>query len=338
MSSFRRCVSIGSGRFLQGGGARPTKVQNVYVQGWGNATNASQPIAAINFVGSGPLQLYDAVFDSPLSPTSPIVRVGSYPLGGAHNPVFRSNVTLLGCPACPFIQPFDPYPVDNVTVADLPPGNPAIAAAIPRLSAATHFFTSSAWPMPGRVFDAVRDFGASTARESSGALQACINAAAAAGARAMCYLPAGVYSVNRTLTLCGAQPFSLTGGGSGFTTLLRWGPQLPPPGATVAVLAAGPGAGCAQGSNVAIEKLNAFTAGANGQVLDFVASRTPSVPASPVQRHAAFTLPPPFAPPPPLQAAAPAPAPAAAPAVTVVFDSFYFQSAGGAMQSSGTVL
>jgi hypothetical protein len=54
----------------------------------------------------------------------------------------------------------------------------------------------------------------------------------------MCYLPAGVYSVNRTLTLCGAQPFSLTGGGSGFTTLLRWGPQLPPPGATVALLAA----------------------------------------------------------------------------------------------------
>jgi hypothetical protein len=141
--------------------------------------------------------------------------------------------------------------------------------------------------MPGKVFDAVRDFGASTALESSGALQACINAAAAAGARAMCYLPAGVYSVNRTLTLCGAQPFSLTGGGSGFTTLLRWGPQLPPPGATVALLAAGPGAGCAQGSNVAIEKLNAFTAGANGQVLDFVASRTPSVPASPVQRHAA---------------------------------------------------
>ena len=327
-SSFRRCVSIGSGRFLAGGGTRPTKVQNVYVQGWGNASNASQPIAAIDFVGNGPLQLFDAVFDSPLAPTSPIVHVSSYPYGGAYSPVIRANVTVLGCPGCPFVQPFDPYPVNNSTVVDLPPGDAAIFAAIPKLSAGTHFFTSSAWPMPGKVFDAVRDFGASTTQaESSGAIQACINAAAAAGARAMCYLPAGVYVVNRTLTLCGALPFSLTGGGAGFTTQLRWGPALPPPGAPpVAVLAAGAGAGCAQGSNVAVEKLNAFTNGGGAQVLDFVASGTASVPASPAQRHAAFTLPPPFSPPPAAARGARAPA-----SSHVVFDSFYFQSAGGAV-------
>ena len=326
VSSFRRCVSIGSGQFLAGSGARPTKIQNVYVQGWGNATNASHPVSAINFVGNGPLQLYDAVFDSPLSPTSPIVHVGSYPFNGAYSPIIRANVSVLGCPGCPFVQPFDPYPVNNATVIDLPPGNAQVFAAIPKLSADTHFFTSTAWPMPGRVFDAVRDFGASTARESSGAIQACINAAAAAGARAVCYLPAGVYSVNRTLTLCGAAPFALTGGGSGFTTLLRWGPELPAPGSEpVAVLAAGPGAGCAQGSNVAIEKLNAFTSGANGLVLDFVASRTPAVPASPVQRHSAFTLPPPFVPPPVTVGGA------AGGASRIVFDSFYFQSAGGAV-------
>lgn len=327
-SSFRRCVSIGSGRFLAGGGARPTKVQNVYVAGWGNATNASQPVAAIAYVGSGPLQLYDAVFDTPLSSTSPIVHVGSYPFGGAHNPVIRANVTVQGCG--PFIQPFDPYPVNNVTVVDLPPGDPAIFAAVPKLGAGTHFF-SSTWPAAGRVFDAVRDFNASASArwESSGALQACINAASAAGARAMCYLPAGVYEVNRTLSLCGAEPFSLTGGGAGFTTVLRWGPTPPPPNVTVAVLAAGPGAGCAQGSNVAVEKLNAFTNAAGRGVVDFVASRTAAVPASPKGRHWAFTLPPPFLPPPSRKGGV-ASGSALAPS-RIIFDSFYFQSQGGAV-------
>jgi hypothetical protein len=326
-SSFRRCVSIGSSKFLSGGGTRPTKVQNVYVAGWGNATNASQPVTAISYGGSGPLQLYDAVFDTPLSPTSPIVHVGSYPFGGTFSPIIRANVTVLGCPACPFIQPFDPYPVNNVTVVDLPPGDPAIFTAIPKLGADTHFFTSS-WPSPGTVFDAVHDFNASSSArwESSGAIQACINAAAAAGARAMCYLPAGVYEVNRTLSLCGAKPFSLTGGGAGFTTILRWGPTPPPPNTTVAVLAAGPGAGCAQGSNVAVEKINAFTSSWTREVIDFVVSRTVAVPASPMGRHGAFTLPPPFLPLPVHAAAA-----AAAANSRIVFDSFFFQSRGGAV-------
>ena len=319
-SSFRRIVSVGSGRFLAGGGCSPTKIQNVYVFGWGNATNASQPMTAIQSGGPGPIQIYDSVFDSPLSPLSPIMHVGSYPYGGADTPVLRANVSVLNCPACPFFQPFDPYPVNNVTVFDLPPGDARVFAAIPALSRDTRFFNSS-WPMPGRVFDAVRDFGASTETETSAAIQACIDAAAAAGARAMCYLPAGVYSVNRTLTLCGAQPFSLTGGGAGFTTLLRWGPEAPAPGAVAVVLAAGPGAGCAQGSNVAIEKLNAFST--HPGVLDFVASRVASVPASPVGRHGAFALP----------GGGAGGSGGQQANSTIVLDSFYFQSAGGAVLS-----
>jgi hypothetical protein len=325
-SSFRRIVSIGSGCFLKGRGCSPTKIQNVYVAGWGNATNASQPVTAIQAGGPGPLQIYDAVFEAPLSQLSPILHVSSYPFGGADAPVLRANVTILGCPTCPFIQPFDPYPVNNVPVFDLPPGDAAIRASIPALSRDTHFFSSTA-TMPGRVFDAVRDFGASTGAESSGAIQACINAAASAGARAMCYLPAGVYSVNRTLALCGAQPFSLTGGGSGFTTLLRWGPQRPAPGTVAVVLAAGPGAGCAEGSNVAIERLNAFT-NLPG-VLDLVVSRSASVPASPTGRHGAFTLPAPFL----LPHGSATSTGSSAVNSTIVFDSFYFQSAGGAVLS-----
>lgn len=74
---------------------------------------------------------------------------------------------------------------------------------------------------------------------------------------------------------------------------------------------------CASGVNASIEKLNVFT---NEKfVLDFVASRTAAVPASPVGRHGALTL-----------------APATGSAgqggrILLRFDSFYFQSSGGAV-------
>ena len=67
-------------------------------------------------------------------------------------------------------------------------------------------------------------------------------------------------------------------------------------------------------------------------------SRPPDGPASPMGRHGSFTLPPPFLPPPrpPAFPAVPSAVPsaaatAAATASHLVFDSFYFQSQGGAV-------
>ena len=82
---------------------------------------------------------------------------------------------------------------------------------------------------------------------------------------------------------------AVSGGGGGFTTLLQWVGAAPPLNASFppAVMLA-TGVVCASGVNASIEKLNVFT---NEKfVLDFVASRTAAVPASPVGRHGALTL------------------------------------------------
>jgi hypothetical protein len=77
------------------------------------------------------------------------------------------------------------------------------------------------------------------------------------------------------------------------------------------------------GSSVTVEKLNAFT-NLHG-VVDFVASRTASVPASPVGRHGAFVLPS------GLGGAGRSSREEGSGSNTILFDSFYFSSAGGAV-------
>ena len=343
-SSLRRIVSVGSASFITGlpeGNTSPWKIQSVFVTGWGVPRNASlphcTPVPAMVIAGTGPIQITDSVFESPLCGNSSLLLMSSNPENGSHNAVLRSNVTSYNCTCkdapngptrweCPcafdggYVPSGDSY-FNNATYFDLPLGDPAIAAALPALSESTHFFQST-WAMPGRIFDAVADFGASsTGKESSAALQACLDAAAAAGAGAMCYLPAGQYGINTTLRLCGGVGnggFSVSGGGGGFTTLLQWVGAAPPLNASFppAVMLA-TGVVCASGVNASIEKLNVFT---NEKfVLDFVASRTAAVPASPVGRHGALTL-----------------APATGSAgqggrILLRFDSFYFQSSGGAV-------
>lgn len=339
-SSLRRIVSVGSATFVTGlpqGNTAPWKIQSVFVTGWGVPRNASlpqcTPVPAMTFAGTGPVQITDSVFESPLCGNSSLLLMSSYPENGSHNAVLRSNVTSYNCTCkdapngptrweCPcafdggYVPSGDSY-FNNATYFDLPLGDPAIAAALPALSESTHFFQST-WAMPGRIFDAVADFGASNkGKESSAALQACLDAAAAAGAGAMCYLPAGQYGINTTLRLCGGVGnggFSVSGGGGGFTTLLQWDGAAPPLNASFppAVMLA-TGVVCASGVNASIEKLNVFNN--ENFVLDFVASRTAAVPASPVGRHGALIL-----------------APAAGSGrILLRFDSFYFQSSGGAV-------
>jgi hypothetical protein len=311
-SSLRRIVSVGSRQFITtapgNGGGSPTKVHGCYVVGWG-AGAANESVAAVYMGPRGPLQVVDTVFAAPANATSPAIALGGGS-GGASESVLLSNVTMADGALGPVL---DPASASNVShLYTIPPGNPAIAARLPPLSPATSFFATSV-PFPTASFDAVTDFGAdNTGRTpSAAALQACIDAAAAAGAGSECYLPTGTYTVNVSLRLCG-DGITLVGGGSGFTTLLAWDAA---PGPAV-VLAAGPAAGCAA-SNVTLRRLNAFTPAkiAAGQA-DLIVSRTATVPASPTGRHPEFNLPgggDPTAP------------------VSLTLDSFYFSSAGGAI-------
>jgi len=185
------------GGFPNGGGGcgTPTKLQSVLVSGWGNASNASQAIAAVEVPGRGPLLVFDSVFEAPLSVNSSVVAMGGYPMHGADNAVLLSNVSSAGV-AAPFFAPVNMddgkgWQPANFTVFALPDGDPVVAAGLPALTAATTFFRSTASPVDGppagRTFDAVRDFGASNsgASDATAALQACIDAAAAASGGAV---------------------------------------------------------------------------------------------------------------------------------------------------------
>lgn len=213
-NSFRRVVSVGSKQFLNGGG-RTTKLHQCFVYGFGSA---AAPSAAVSG-GSSAVQVYDTIFTHPANNRSVGVRLG----GTAA--VLVSNSTLQGSSSGPAavdpttaLGPTRPY---TTTVHELPDGDPSIAALLVLLSPDTHFLRTEV-ATASRVFDAVLDFRAdNTGRlPASLALQACIDAAAAVGAGAVCHLRSGSYKLNRTLTACGAG-YVIEGSGSGYLTLLQ---------------------------------------------------------------------------------------------------------------------
>lgn len=322
----RRVVSVGSANFLSQTDnncfGTVMKVSEALVSGWGTPGQANP---AISYQTRGPLMLVDSIFDSPLNASSPVIYLrnstSSLPdagvggSGGLWESVILVNTTTRGVGG-PLL---DPVTTSNLT--HLYPcyadegcsGDPAIAAQLAPLSTSTQFFNSN-WRVPsGRVFDAVRDFNASQRVETHVQLQACIDAAAAAGNDAICYIPSGGYCVNETLTACGSG-YTLMGGGSGFNTMIKWCGSAN----ATATLAMGPGAGCAS-TNVTIQRL-ALSACSEGGV-DFALSRPASLPASrvgqePSQRHAAIALP---------------GGGAQRPRIEAYLDNFYWYSGGGAV-------
>ena len=285
-NSLRRVVSVGSAAFLLQtdnncfNGA--VKVVESLVSGWGSP---AAPSAAILYQTRGPVMLIDSVFDSPANASSPALALRNTTwtgpdagipyvgYGGKWGSVVSVNSSTRGASGALL----DPASTAELVAgghfySDFPPGDPAIAARLPPLTPSTQVF-NPAWPAynRGKVYDAVRDFGASnTGKETSKALQACIDAAGSAGGGAVCYLQDGQYSVNATLRLCGSD-FALMGSNSGFRTFVHWaGPatndSIP--------LATGPAAGCAA-SSVTLRRLTVQT-----PTPPLVVSRTPTIPAS----------------------------------------------------------
>ena len=254
------------------------KVSETLVSGWGSP---AAPSGALIYQTRGPVTLIDTVFDTPAHPASPVFQlyrspctscpagVGGY--GGLWESVVLVNASVRGTAHGPML---DPASTGNLThlYSAFPPGDAAIAAGLPPLSVNTQFF-NPAWDVPhGRVFDAVRDFGALNHGESAGALQACMDAAAAAGSDAVCYVPAGQYFINRTLRACGSG-WSLVGGSSGLYCSIAWTRNVSVPGDIA--LITGPGAGCSA-SNLTISRVS-FAGGAG---IDGVVARNALVPAN----------------------------------------------------------
>ena len=93
------------------------------------------------------------------------------------------------------------------------------------ITSARQSFLKTSVPMPGKIFDARRDFGArgDGRADDTAAVQRAIDAARKEGNGAMAYLPAGAYKITGTLEIGGAN-WSLAGAAVGATRVDWAGP------------------------------------------------------------------------------------------------------------------
>jgi hypothetical protein len=196
-SSIRRCTSVGSRRFVEETGTiAPLTIQDCHVAGW------TDPDGAVHLNGS-PVLLFDCSFTRPPS-ASPPVRLANL----AQKLLLSNN------------RPATVEALVQTTPAAklyiIPPGRFGGVAG-----PAEQRFLREAAPVPGKVFDAVRDFGAKgdAKTDDTAAIQAAIDAARQAGHGAIAYLPTGRYVVSKPLWIAG---HDYTFGGSGFGCGLLW--------------------------------------------------------------------------------------------------------------------
>ena len=203
-----RCTSVGSKSFLHAGGEMFV-MQDCHVDGW------TSPKGAVQREGGAPLTLFDCTFTNPPD--------GGAPVQGCWGAALVSNCT----------SPGSDRVVDSKTAIDIPPGRRGAA-----VSSARQTFFRSEVEVPGKVFDARRDFGAKAdgKADDTQALRATIEAARKHGRRAIAYLPCGQYRVTKTIDIAGED---YVVGGSGLCwqcgTRVLWGGKGPERGQEVAV-------------------------------------------------------------------------------------------------------
>ncbi|MCY2994570.1 MAG: glycosyl hydrolase family 28-related protein [Planctomycetota bacterium] len=196
-SSIRRCTSVGSKRFVEERGTiAPLTIQDCQVEAW------TDPEGAVQLNGS-PVLMFDCVFTRPPS-DRPAVKL----LNAAQQLLLSNNRPDL-------VERL----VQSASAAKLyviPPGRRGGV-----LTSAEQRFLQDTVTVSGKVFDAVRDFGAKGdgQTDDSNAVQATLDAARQAGHGALAYLPTGRYLVSRTLLVTGRD---YTLGGSGFRCGFVW--------------------------------------------------------------------------------------------------------------------
>ncbi len=200
-SSVRRCTSVGSKRFLVHHEAvAALTVQDCQVDGW------KSPEGAISLFGA-PVTMMDCVFTNPPGGTAPVKY------DNLTQRLILSNNKAVGSVGNSLLQ--NPNPQVGM-VYEVPAGTLGGTVKSPRQS-----FLKSQVRIPGKVFDAKRDFGAAGngAKDDTASVKKTIEAARTHGKGAIAYFPTGSYTVTETLEVSGADYYI---GGSGFSSALIW--------------------------------------------------------------------------------------------------------------------
>ena len=212
--TIRRCSSLHSQQFLQQvNGVATMVVEGCAVAGW------KDPAGALSF-SSAPAMVFDCAFSDPPAGAKCAINVRSMwqKLLWSQNqvpatlPLFNAETQM----------------TTNVHLYEIPAGQRKGVAL-----AATQQFLTDKVEIPGKVFDAKRDFGAKgdNKTDDSAAIQATIDAARQAGKGAIAYLPSGWYIVKQTLKLSGGGYYF--GGAGMLSTMLTW--QGAPEGNTIEI-------------------------------------------------------------------------------------------------------
>jgi len=206
--SIRRCTSVGSKYFVvETGTIAPLTLQDCQVSNW-TASDAAV------YLNGGPVLVFDCVFTNVSSHRFPIKAPSSSQKLLLSNNRPAQTEMLATC-----------IPLQQVYI--IPNG-----AEMGVVTNASQRFLQETAAVPGKVFDAVRDFGAKGdgQTDDSTAIQAALDAAGQHGEGAIAYLPTGRYVVSQTLWVTGSNYMM---GGSGFRCGLIWRGQAGAPFITV---------------------------------------------------------------------------------------------------------
>ncbi|MHC4406213.1 MAG: glycosyl hydrolase family 28-related protein, partial [Planctomycetota bacterium] len=213
-SSVRRCTSLGSKMFLEhANSVAGMTVEGCSVSGW------KDPLGAVSVSGA-PVMVFDCTFTDPPSTGTCAVRIRSH----RQRLISSQNIAPDGLP----LFNAEARKWADVRIHEIQAGERRGVA----LSARQQFLKSEA-RIPGKVFDAKRDFGAKGdgTTDDSAAIQKAIDAASTRGQGAIAYLPAGRYVVRKTLRATGGGYY--VGGAGMLSTHLVWRGE--PNGTTIAV-------------------------------------------------------------------------------------------------------
>ncbi len=220
-SAIWRCSSYGSGLFLDySTPTAPYTMQDCNVDAWCDRRGAvllnGAPIAIADcIIGNASTSLIpeDLRDGTPLWSVKIICKEAqrvilsdsTFSFKGKPTPLTRKD--LLGDCALGF---------DTGRVYDIPAGERSGCL----IKSARQSFLKTSVPMPGKIFDAKRDFGAKGDGKTSDteAVQKTIDAARAEGKGTMAYLPAGHYTITKTLEIGGSN-WSLAGAAVAATEL-----------------------------------------------------------------------------------------------------------------------
>lgn len=194
-SSVRRCVSLNSRQFVDHrGSVSPITVDNCTVVGWKSEEGAVRAAGA-------PLTIFDTAFKMGPVNKAPvfIARKGQRVLLSAN----EINGPMVHNPGEGRLY--------EIPAGKIPQCRPAL----------TETFLGNRGPMPGKILDVKRDFGAKGdgVADDTESIQRAIDTGNQLGNNALVYLPTGKYLISRTLVMKGKD---FTVGGSGFKAMLVW--------------------------------------------------------------------------------------------------------------------